>query len=139
MTETLTRIDPKSRPVDGDRSNKRLANKDPRRHYVLANPNCEDTGVSFYEAQGYVIETLRKDGPRFPGGRTSREGDKVTLNGQVLMSCPIEEYHSYEQQKLDHAALVDKRSMAPGGVDGVLGATGKPAAADKSELFVPKR
>jgi hypothetical protein len=141
MAETLTRIDPKSSPVDGDRSSGRLINKDPRRHYVLANPNCEDTGVALYESNGYRVETLCKDGPRFAGGRTSKEGDRVVWKGQMLMSCPLEEHQAYEQSKLDHAAMVDRRSVAPGGVDGVLGGTGKLAYSDpsKSELFVPTR
>lgn len=141
MTETLTRVDPKSRPVDGDRnSGIRLVNADPRRHYVLANPNDEDTGLAFYESMGYTIETMRKDGPRFTGGKLSREGDRVTKSGQVLVSCPIEDYEAQEQAKLSYAAQVDRRSKAPGGVDGVQGATGRLATPDsKAELYVPTR
>ena len=141
MTEPLQRVDPKSRTVDGDRFRIRLTNRDPGRHYVLANPNDADTGLQYFLSIGYEIETLRKDGPRFAGMKAlAKEGDKVTFNGQVLVSCPIAEYNEREEYKLSHAALVEKRSSAPGGVDGVVGPTGKPAFHEqgKSEFFVPR-
>ena len=122
----MSRIDPPSRPVDGAVTDiSRIRNLDPKRHYILANPNDPWCGVQEMVRLGYVIETHRKDGPRVIGGETSKDGDVVTQFGQYLMSIPMEIHRQREAAK---QGVADMRSNAigqPGGVDQVRGATGR--------------
>lgn len=142
MNETTVqptkRIDPPFRQVEG-RMITDLSNKDPKRHYVLANPNDPYCGVDEMAARGYLVETIRKGGPYYPGIQASKEGSAVTRLGQVLMSCPIELYQS-EWNRSQQVASERQRSITQaGGVDGVRSpATGRPAtwAQDPTETIV---
>lgn len=80
------RVDPKSRPADGLVPYDQFDNLDPDREYVVANPNDELTGVPVYEAKGWEIELKRPGGPKSRVGRTTAEGQAVTVLGGVLMS-----------------------------------------------------
>lgn len=115
---------PRSRPVDGAIGNQ-VRNKDPNRHYVLANPNDDYCGVSFYLELGYEVELTRKDGPKMFAGRTSQEGSQVTFHGQVLMSCPMDEHLERLQAGWDRAEAIDRQIKAPGGIDQLRGPTGR--------------
>lgn len=90
--------------MDGATPWTRLKNRDPKRHYVLANENNNgEFDVSYYSClaegladlgvgpnDGYVVERQREGGPVFAAGSTSRKsGDPIRFRGMVLMSCPI--------------------------------------------------
>lgn len=84
------RIDPPSRPVDGDINDQvEIVNRDPNRVYRLASPN-NLVGVDLLTRYGFVVETSRKDGPRILGGPTAADGAALTFMGDVLMSAPVE-------------------------------------------------
>ena len=129
------RIDPVSRPTDGATPDT-LRNKDPERHYVLANPNDPHYGVDYMAALGYELEYKRPGGPAFPGLNASADGTSITRLGQVLMSCPMEEYlrrYNDGQAKVDSLSLnIAKHGDADGRI---AGPTGRPAywAEDPSE------
>lgn len=112
-----TRHDPPSRPADGRRRYDILKNRDPRRHYVVANPNEETTGVAHYLMLGYVVETSRPGGPHFVGGDGVSEGGAVTRLGGVLMSCPIELREELVAQVQDEADNFDRRALKSGNID----------------------
>ena len=80
------RHDPPSTPADGRRVLDQLSGADPDRHYVVANPNDEATGVEMYKALGYEFERKRADGPRWAGGGGASEGEVMTRLGGMLMS-----------------------------------------------------
>ena len=126
--ETVPRVDPKPRSIDASQQCV-IDNRRPDRHYVLANPNDDYCGLQAMLNMGldFQIETLRKDGPRVRGGNTSREGDQIMWRGNVLISCPIENWKGQLEAGWKVADEYDKRSMAPGGIDGLRGTTGKPA------------
>lgn len=128
------RIDPPSRPVDGDINDTAyIVGQDPERVYVLADPNEHYCGASAMAELGWEVERHRKDGPRVRGGLTAKDGDTITKFGQVLMSRPRA---MHEQYLAMAAAMADQRAKAigqPGGVDGVRGATGRVAYNETSE------
>jgi hypothetical protein len=128
------RIDPPSRPVDGDINDAvSIAGQDPARVYVLADPNEHYCGVSAMQELGWEVERQRKDGPRMRGGQTAKDGDLITKFGQVLMSRPREIHEMFMKQAAD---VANQRAAAigqPGGVDGVRGTTGKVAHNETSE------
>lgn len=95
------RIDPVSRTPSGARQLDAIVGKDPRRHYVLVNPNDEWTGVGHYEEKGYEIEIARPGGPR-PRVRSVADGGKVMVGNQILMSCSMETWkeHFDEGQRI---------------------------------------
>ncbi len=118
MAETTKRIDPTSRRVDGS-IDEEIGNKDPKRHYVKANPNDEDTGVPFMETLGYEIELQRPDGPRLRGSKAIKAGSPLTIRGQVVMSCPMEEHVARYLAGQKNADLIQASISRPGGIDGV--------------------
>jgi hypothetical protein len=127
------RIDPPSRPVDGAVTDAiQIGNQDPTRVYCLANPNDFYCGVPEMQRLGWEIERSRKDGPRIFGGEASKDGEVVTVLGQVLMSRSRAKQAEYEARK---AAVADMRSKsigARGGVDGIVGPTGQVAQFSQS-------
>lgn len=128
MPEPTRRHDPPSRPVDGAFTEQaKIRNTDPERVYCLANPNDFDTGVAEMQRLGWVIETHRKDGPRVMGGETAKDGDTLTLGGQLLMSRSRAAQEAYEKEKAAVAALRSASIGQRGGVDGLVGPTGRPA------------
>ncbi len=122
------RIDPPSRPVDGAINDTvYLVNKDPARAYMTANPNDFHTGVAEALRQGWVIELVRKDGPRVIGGAVAADGSELRMNGDVWMSMPMEEF---EIRYAKSQKVADDRSQVigqPGGVDPFRGPLGRPA------------
>jgi hypothetical protein len=134
---TLPRQDPPSRPVDGD-LDLHVENKEPDRWYILANPNDTYCGVQRMLAMGYRVETRRKDGPRLVGGNFATEGEAVTFNGDILMSCPLAEHIARWKKGQAMARLFDQRSVSPGGIDGLSGPTGKAAIHGESAEFALK-
>ena len=115
------RNDPISSPASGMRAWEAVFNRDPGRHYVWANPNCDQSGVASYLALGYEVETYRKDGPQPKVTRTLKDGDEITVKGQVLMSCPIDHRLGIEAEWAVPADALEKRILKPGGVDGLRG------------------
>lgn len=116
MAETPKRIDPTSKRVDGSIDD-RIVGKREDRHYILANPNDEDCGAPAMEALGYEVVLHSKDGPRVRGSRSAAVGSAVTVRGQVLMSCPMEEFLAryWEGQKRADAQMTAIRQA--GGID----------------------
>lgn len=122
------RHDPPSRPVDGSLDDQaRLRNTDPDRVYCLANPNDPDTGLTEMLRLGWVQEFHRKGGPMILGGDVASDGAAITLRGSVLVSRGRAEHEAYERQKF---AVADQRARSigqKGGVDAIVGPTGRPA------------
>lgn len=86
------RIDPKSTAADGRRNYDHLVNRRPDRHYVAVNPN-DEMALSEYQAKGYDYErTGSPDAVRAAVGRVSKDGEIVTVLGQLVMSCSIEDW-----------------------------------------------
>lgn len=128
------RIDPVSRPADGFRPWDRIKNLDPNRHYVLTNPNDDDTGTAYYVGQlGYDVETVRAGGPRSAIGKTIKEGDSVTSGGQVLVSCPIEEKNARDEQGWAYADAMDRRILKNGNIEDGLRGQGINLVVDRKE------
>lgn len=110
------RHDPVVRAADGRRQYDRIAGKDPSRHYVLTNPNDEDTGTAFYlNDLGYVPEEVRVGGPSSGASRQGALGSKVTAGGQVLVSCPMEEFEAREAEGQSLAGVLESRILKDGG------------------------
>lgn len=110
------RHDPVVRAADGRRSYDRIAGKDPSRHYVLTNPNDEETGTAFYVEQlGYTVEKVRADGPTSSASRAGELGSKVTAGGQVLVSCPMEEFEARESDGQSLSGALEARILKEGG------------------------
>lgn len=122
------RIDPPSRPVDGDINDLiEIVNRDPKRVYRLANPNDRIAGVQHLQRLGYIVETQRKDGPRIVGGDVVSDGTHVSWMGDVLMSAPLEVEERAAAKARDVAAMRSRAIGQKGGVDGVIGPTGQAA------------
>ncbi len=111
-TETVPRIDPKSRPVDGDVGS-RLINARPDRSYILANPNDQETGVQHYLDLGYEIERAdpkNRDSVRIEGGSgVSDMGGAIVRRGSILMSCPKSEQDARDAQRSGWADHVERQ------------------------------
>lgn len=128
MAEPSRRHDPPSRPVDGAFTDQAfLRNLNSERVYCLANPDDFHTGVPEMLRLGWELETHRKDGPKFVGGLTAKDGDLMTYGGDVLLSRTKESQREYEAKKQSMADMRSKAIGQPGGVDGVRGTTGRPA------------
>lgn len=128
------RHDPVSRPADGFRGWDRVKNLDPNRHYVLTNPNDDDTGTAYYVgALGYEIEHERPGGPKSAVGRTVKEGDAVTAGGQVLVSCPLEEKRARDAQGWAFADAMDRRILRDGNIEDGLRGRGYTMGVHRSE------
>lgn len=132
------RIDPPSRTVDGAINDiARWSNLDPKRDYCEANPNDADTGVSEMRRCGWVIEQLRKDGPKLIGGDAANDGTNCTRNGMVLMSRAKDATKAYEAEKFKVARERSERIGQFGGVDPVSGLYGAAkSTADSREQVV---
>jgi hypothetical protein len=132
------RIDPPSRPVDGFVPDG-LRNADPKRAYVLANPNDAYYGLDYMVGLGWEVETKRVGGPLFPGVNASSDGSAITRQGQVLLSCPKEMYDSMYWAGQSRVDAVASQISKHGDADGPLkGPTGRPAywAEDPAEQIV---
>lgn len=128
------RIDPPSRPVDGDINDQAfIRGQDPERVYMLADPNDPYCGVGAMREWGWEVELQRKDGPRIRGGLTVADGSAVTKFGQILMSRPRAMHEAYLAQVEAIAAQRAEAIGRPGGVDGVRGPTGRVAHNETSE------
>jgi hypothetical protein len=132
------RIDPVSRPADGFRPWDRITNRDPNRHYVLTNPNDEETGTSYYVGMlGYEVEHQRPGGPKAAVGRSFKEGEAVTSGGQILVSCPIEEKNARDQQGWAYADAMDRRILRDGNVEDGLRGRGLSMGVDREQTSAP--
>lgn len=121
---TIPRNDPpKNRPVDGG-PDIRLEGRQPDRAYMLANPSDQYCGLQKALADGWEIETARKDGPRFAGLKT-KEGEALMYREQVLVSRPLADHEADMERAQSYADLAERRSLEAGGADKVLGGTGK--------------
>lgn len=135
----MKRHDPPSLSLEGDLSERALiVNQDPAREYCLANPDDSRTGVPEMLRLGWEMENQRKDGPRIAGGMTTRDGDLITIEDQVLMSRPRERQQAALKKAWDVADVRAKAIGQPGGIDGVRGDGGRPAqfAEDPREFVV---
>lgn len=117
------RLDPVLRAADGRNRYDKIGGKDPNRHYVLTNPNDEQTGTAHYENElGYQVETVRAGGPSTAASRNATPGAKVTSGGQVLVSCPLEEFQAREAEGQALSGALERRILKDGGVeDGMRG------------------
>jgi hypothetical protein len=128
------RHDPVSRPADGRRPYDRILNMDPGRHYVLTNPNDRETGTDYYVGvKGYEVEHQRQGGPRAAIGRTFKEGDEVTVLGQVLVSCPLDQKAEEDAQGEAIARALDRRMLKDGNVDDGFRGRGVAYGVDRAE------
>lgn len=121
-----------------------LEGKDPRRHYVFANPGGFGRfSVSWYARQGYVAEQLQAGGVRPEACLSGKEldtGKPIVINDYVLMSiarwdddapndlAAIEEYGSHGgtgqayldviEERLTHGQVddLDPLSSVPDGI-----------------------
>lgn len=135
---TVPRIDPPSRPTDGSVSSA-IKNADPNRHYVLANPNDVYYGVPHMLDLGYEIETKRPGGPSFLGVTAISDGSAITREGQVLMSCPVEQELARQEEGRKRIDALANRIKQHGDPDGPQrGPTGQNAywVSDPSEQSV---
>lgn len=116
------RLDPVARPADGRKNYDYVAGKDPNRHYVLANPNDDATGLASYLDRGYAVETVRTGGPATPTTKDAAPGAKVTRGGLVLVSRPMEDHRLEEAEGQELASAFERRILRDGGVeDGLRG------------------
>jgi len=67
------------------KDNMGLINLDPKRHYVGVFARDEES-VARYEGEGYVVETVRNDGPKYSGYSNANTGEPVVFRGHILMS-----------------------------------------------------
>lgn len=115
------RHDPVVRAADGQRSFDRVAGKDPARHYVLTNPNDEETGTAYYLNQlGYEVEKVRPNGPTSSASYQGTEGGKVTSGGQILVSAPMDRFETRVTDGQEMAGLLEKRILRHGGVEDAM-------------------
>lgn len=72
---------------------------DSSRHYRWVRCRSDEHMLSIAKTKlaGYIIETLREGGPR-PVAEGELRPDKVIAVGDlILMSCPLEHYHTREE------------------------------------------
>ncbi len=133
------RIDPVSRTASGVRPWDRIRNQDPTRHYVLANPNDNDTGVAYYLGLGYEVERWRKDGPVPLVAHTLKDGDEITVKGQVLMSISNDDHLKIDEEGRAYVDELERKMVKPGGVDGLRGlGNGAEIVNETSGAFIEK-
>lgn len=77
-----------------------LLNKKEDRHYVYVNQGDPDA-MAYYDAVGYVVETLQPDGVRPAGGRTCKLGEPIVMRGMQLMSIDKAEHARIEMEGAD--------------------------------------
>ena len=109
------RNDPRSTAADGFRDYGKLLRRDPNRHYVLVNPNDPIAGVGTYEAEGYGIEPVVEGGVR-PVVGNSKDGAWHVM-GQVLMSCPIEDFEEKTARGQGFSDAIDARMIKQGNIE----------------------
>lgn len=88
------RSDPRPRRLDQVGIGPMVENKDPRKHYVLANPASVDSGQPHYQHLGYEVER-QKEGDRalrVTNALAKNKGEPLEWKGSILMSCPKEDY-----------------------------------------------
>ncbi len=94
---TPVRKDPKPRVFNGEIRGTKLLNKDPTKHYVFVNPADQDS-FGYYEAMGYVPEEASETGVRLAASAgQQRKGEKITYQGQILMSVALERRQEIEK------------------------------------------
>jgi len=109
------RHDPQSTAPDGYRQYDKLLRRDTGRHYVLVNPNDQIAGVTAYEADGYRLETKTEDGVR-PVFGVAKDGVWQVM-GQVLMSCPVEDYEARMASGQSLSDRIDERMLKRGNLE----------------------
>lgn len=115
---TRRRLDPPSTPTDGFKPFDKIINKSPDRHYVLTNPNDQESGTLYYtDILGYEVEHVRPGGPRAAVGRTAQDGSEVRSGNMVLVSCPIEQYEARFRAGQVHPDTFDRNALRDGNVD----------------------
>lgn len=100
MSAATPRKDPKPRTFNGEVRGVRLINKDPTKHYVFVNPADQDS-FGFYEAIGYQVEEAVNGGVRLGSVPNVKLGDKVTYQGQILMSTSKDRRAEIEKEGPD--------------------------------------
>lgn len=103
-----------------------LTNCDPNRHYVGALVRDGDA-VARYEDQGYVVETVRKGGPKYNGYSTAKYGEPILFRGHMLMSIDNQELAAYNAKRQavcdalrNKMRLKKEKGQNFTGVDGVI-------------------
>lgn len=82
------RKDPRPRNPNGEVRGVRLLNKDATKYYVFVNPADQDT-YGYYEALGYQVEKATDAGVKL-SLRTTKPGENITYQGQILMSLDLD-------------------------------------------------
>lgn len=81
-----------------------LKNRDPGKHYVwvaLATP-AEGQGVEYYTHIGYDVERWGADAAQpLVKPRDAKDGDEISVRGQVLMSTTTERYEEIVRTGVD--------------------------------------
>jgi hypothetical protein len=143
--KTVVRKDPIKRHIDAVSPWNSIKGADPERHYVWVNPNSE-MGLEYYEHLGYDVEEKRVGGPSVAGGRTTQDGQPITMRGHVLMSCDAETRERLVevgpdgqggQREIDRLEdrIIDKRS----GMDPLRGMVGLYGRSDQPIMSVRKK
>lgn len=115
------RHDPVVKAADGRRNYDRIGGKDPARHYVLTNPNDEETGTAHYVNQlGYVVEHVRAGGPASAASYQGEQGAKVTSGGQILVSAPMDHFETRVSDGQALAGVLEDKILKRGGIEDAL-------------------
>lgn len=117
--------------VEPLRDHSDLANPDPGKKYVWADPNSTHFGVPYFEALGFEVERSRPGGPRARIGRKGKDGDPVlNVHGLALLSIDKTAAKLIDEQGIDGTGgqksidQIEKQMFAPGGIDGLRGFRG---------------
>jgi len=113
---TKRRHDTDDAPIDGDYTVDVILNKDPAKHYMLAN----DEDAERFRGFGAVFTERREDGPRPAFDLGADEGSRIRVRGLWLMEMPTEVRNritSGEQRRAsERSKALDRQSRHSGGV-----------------------
>lgn len=93
---TPVRKDPKPRVYNGEVRGPKLLNRDPKKAYVYVNPADPDA-YGLYQSMGYEVERQTEAGVKLAIGATSKNGEAIAYQGQILMSVSLERKAEIDQ------------------------------------------
>lgn len=107
--QQIERVDPAPRSVSKAFMG-RVTNPDPGRAYMLANPNEDMFGVAACENDGWKPLIWGKCSEKVTGARKENGGDRMSVNGQIVMWRPKAEQDAYLAEK---HAYAKQQAVAP--------------------------